>query len=167
MPNIAPYTTTRLLSAPRRLVFDVHTKPEHLAQWLSPPGFQVIHAKMSFVVGGTYHYGLEGPNGMQMWGKQTFREIVPNERLVYIQSFSDKDGGVTRHPASPQWPLEMLATLIFEDAGENKTKLTLSWLPHKADEAENQVFDAARESMDDGFGGMFDNLDIYLAKLQA
>src|SRR5688572_3097882 len=148
MTTIAPFTTTRLLSAPRQLVFEVHTKPDHLAQWLSPPGFKVIHAKMNFVVGGTYHYGLEGPNGMQMWGKQTFREIEPNERLVYVQSFSDKDGGVTRHPASPLWPLEMLATLTFEEVEQRRTRLTLSWLPHNADEAGNQAFDTTRKSLD-------------------
>jgi uncharacterized protein YndB with AHSA1/START domain len=161
------YTTTRLLKAPRSLVYEVHTKPEHLAQWLSLPGFKVIHAEMNFVVGGTYHYGLEGPNGMQLWGKQSFQEIVPNERLVYIQSFSDRDGGVARHPASPHWPLEMLATVTFKDAGEGNTKLTLSWLPHNSDEAGEQAFEAARKSMDGGFDGMFTNLDAYLAKLQA
>ncbi len=167
MPICEPYTTTRLLKAPRHLVYEVHTKPEHLAQWLSPPGFKVIHAEINLIVGGTYHYGLEGPNGVQMWGKQTFREIVPNKRLVYIQSFSDKEGGVTRHPASAQWPMEMLATVTFEDAGAGTTLLTLSWLPHDADEAGNQAFDAARNSMDGGFEGMFANLDAYLARLRA
>src|SRR6218665_3133607 len=54
-------------------------------------GFKTIHAAMDFRVGGTYHYGLERADGMQMWGKQVFREIVPNERLTSIQSFSDKD----------------------------------------------------------------------------
>ncbi len=50
---------------------------------------------MDFRVGGTYHYGLEGPDGTQMWGKQVFREIVPNERLTFIQSFQTKT--VTTH----------------------------------------------------------------------
>lgn len=59
-----------------------------------------------------------------MWGKQVFREIVPNERLTFIQSFSDKDGNNTRHPMSPTWPLEMLATTTFEDI-DNKTKSQL------------------------------------------
>ena len=88
MPTAAPFSISRVLDAQRALVYKVYTEPKHLEQWLSPPGFKTIHAVMDLRVGGTYHYGLEGPNGMQMWGKQVFREIVPNEKLVYIQSFS-------------------------------------------------------------------------------
>ena len=127
--SVAPFSISRVLNAPRDLVFKVHTHAEHLQKWMSPEGFKAIHASMDFRVGGTYHYGLEGPNGMQMWGKQVFREIVPNERLTYIQSFSDKDGGNTRHPMSQTWPLEMLATTTFEDIDEASTKVTITWQP--------------------------------------
>jgi len=118
MKKVAPFTTSRVLNAPRALVYKVQTEVAHLEKWLSPAGFRTIHAEMNFKVGGTYHYGLEGPGGMQMWGLQTFREIVPNERVVLIQSFSDKDRGLTRHPMSADWPLEMLSTTTFQDAGQ-------------------------------------------------
>jgi hypothetical protein len=35
-----------------------------------------------------------------MWGKFVFREITPPERMVFIDSFSDEAGGITRHPGS-------------------------------------------------------------------
>ena len=124
MSEVAPFIIAHTFLAPPALVYAVHTQPDHLAEWLSPEGFQSIHAAMDLRVGGTYHYGLEGPAGMQMWGLQTFREIVPGEKLVYLQSFSDKDGGLTRHPMAPTWPLKMLATTTFEDAGPGKTKYT-------------------------------------------
>lgn len=117
---------------------------------------------MDFRVGGAYHNGLEGPNGMQMWGKQVFREIVPNERVTYIQSFSDKDGGNTRHPMSPTWPLEMLATTTFEEIDGARTKVTITWEPWNSDEAGLSTFDAARGSMEQGFGGTFAKLETYL-----
>ncbi|MES2183441.1 MAG: SRPBCC domain-containing protein [Pseudomonadota bacterium] len=166
MPQATPFTITRTFAAPRALLWQVQTEPAHLAQWLSPEGFRSVHAAMDFRVGGTYHYGLEGPGGMQMWGKQTFREIVPLEKIVYIQSFSDKDGGLTRHPMAATWPLEMLATTTFEDAGDGKTKLSVSWQPYASDEAGNATFDSARPGMEMGFGGTFTKLEAYLAQLQ-
>ena len=166
MTKVAPFTISRVFNAPRALVYKVQTEAQHLEKWLSPEGFKTIHAAMNFKVGGTYHYGLEGLGGMQMWGKQTFREIVPNEKIVLIQSFSDKDGGITRHPMSPDWPREMLVTTTFEDAGDGKTRLTITWEPYNSDDAGNAAFDTARASMEGGFGGTFRKLEAYLADLQ-
>ena len=129
------FSISRDLKAPRALVYEVQTDAKHLANWLSPEGFKTIHAAMDFRVGGRYHYGLEGPDGMQMWGLQRFREIVPNEKIVLIQSFSDKDGGLARHPLSPEWPLEMLSTTTFEEIGPRMTRITISWRPYNSDEA--------------------------------
>lgn len=166
MQQAAPFRISRVLEAPRALVYQVNTEAEHLAKWMGPEGFRAIHAAMDFRVGGTYHYGLEGPGGMQMWGRQVFLEIIPNEKLVLIQSFSDKDGGVTRHPMAVTWPLEMLATTTFEDAGPGQTKLTISWHPYNSDEAGNAAFDGARAGMEKGFGGTLAKLEVYLAQLQ-
>jgi len=167
MSEVAPFTIAHTFLAPRALVYAVHTQPDHLAQWLSPEGFHSIHAAMDLRVGGTYHYGLEGPAGMQMWGLQTFREIVPGEKLVYLQSFSDKDGGLTRHPMAPTWPLKMLATTTFEDAGPGKTRLAISWHPHESDDAGTATFEGARAAMQGGFAGTFAKLEGYLAQLQS
>ncbi len=160
----APFSISRTFKAPRHLVYTVHTNAAHMEKWMSPEGFHTIHAAMDFRVGGSYHYGIEGPNGMQMWGKQVFRDIVPNERLTYIQSFSDKDGGLSRHPISPTWPAEMLATVVFEEVDDAHTKVTITWQPWNADDVSNATFDAARSGMEQGFGGMFEKLEAYLQK---
>ena len=81
---------------------------------------------MDLRVGGTYHYGMEAPNGAAMWGLFKYREIVPQEKLVFVNSFSDEAGGVTRHPGSATWPLHMLSTFTFEDAPGGKTKFTVT-----------------------------------------
>jgi uncharacterized protein YndB with AHSA1/START domain len=120
---------------------------------------------MDLRVGGIYLYGNEGPDGMQIWGKQVFREIVPNERLVVIQSFSDKESGITRHPMSSTWPLEMLATTVFEDSEGGSTKVTLTWQPWNSDDAGNASFDAARSGMEQGVGGTFAKLEAYLKSI--
>lgn len=167
MTQAAPFSISRVFSAPRSLVYEVHTKPEHLAHWMGPAGFETISCTLDFRVGGQYHYGIRGPNGMEMWGRQTYQEIVPGERLVYLQSFSTPEGGVSRHPMSPTWPLEMLATITFEDVGPGQTRVTVSWHPHDSDAEGNATFDAARAGMTGGFTGTFAKLDEYLAVLGA
>ena len=151
MTQAAPFSISRVFAAPRSLVYEVHTKPEHLGRWLGPAGFETISCTLDFRVGGHYHYGLRGPQGMEMWGRQTYLEIVPGERLVYLQSFSTPDGSVARHPMSPTWPLEMHATVTFEDAAPGQTRVTVSWQPHNSDAEGNAAFDGARAGMTGGF----------------
>jgi uncharacterized protein YndB with AHSA1/START domain len=69
--------------------------------------------------GGRFHYCMKTPDGHAMWGRWTFLEILPPEKLVVVVSFSDAKGGVTRHPMSATWPLETLSTTTFtERAGK-------------------------------------------------
>src|SRR5467141_4449519 len=79
------------------------TDPEHMKHWWGPKGFTVRITKMDFRPGGTYHYCMRSPDGRDMWGKFVYREIVAPERIVFINSFSDENGGLTRHPMSPTW----------------------------------------------------------------
>lgn len=162
---IAPFVITRVFRAPRSLLWQVQTQAEHLEHWLSPEGFHTVHADMDFRVGGRYHYGIEGPQGMQMWGLQRFLEIEPERRIVHIQSFSDKDGGLGRHPMAPTWPAYMHVTATYKDSDDGGTEYTISWQPHESDEVGVATFDSARAGMEAGFGGTFAKLDTYLATL--
>ncbi len=112
----ADFVISRVLDAPRDLVWKAFTDPERMRQWWGPKGFSVIASKMDLRPGGTYHYGLKAPDGSPMWGKFVFREIVAPERMVFINSFSDEAGGTTRHPMAPTWPLEMLSTFTLRGA---------------------------------------------------
>jgi len=159
------FVLTRSFDAPRELMFEVWTRPEHLQQWFSPKGFTVLAANMDFRFGGTYHYGMRMPNGQEMWGKWTFREIVPPERIVFIDSFSDARGGLARHPMNPNWPREMLSTITFAEQN-GRTTVTIRWSPHNATETEFKTFDAGRDSMKQGWGGTLEQLTAHLAKLQ-
>lgn len=161
--NSSEFVISRTFDAPRELVFAAFTEPERMKHWWGPKGFTVIHSKRDLRVGGIYHYCLRSPEGQEMWGKFVYREIVKPERLVFINSFSDKAGGMTRHPLSPNWPLEMLSTVIFAER-EGKTTLTVKWAPHAAKEVERQTFDAAHEGMRMGWTGTLDQLTVYLEK---
>ena len=155
---------SRTFNAPRDLVWKCFTDPERMKEWWGPKGFKVIASKMDLRPGGSYHYGLQSPDGQSVWGKFAYREIVPPEKLVLINSFSDEKGGTTRHPWNESWPLQMLSTFTFEDLPGGKTKFTVRWAPYNATEAEVQTFDSNRNSMTQGWSGTFEQLDGYLAK---
>ena len=158
------FVISRVLDAPRDLVWKVFTDPAHMRHWWGPKGFTVAVSKMDLRPGGTYHYCLKSPDGSPMWGKFVFREIAAPERMVFISSFSDEAGGTTRHPMAPTWPLEMLSTFAFEEQPGGKTKLTIRWAPYNATEEERKTFDAGRGSMQQGWSGTLEQLEAYLAK---
>ena len=139
------------------------TDPEHMKHWWGPKGFTVFASKMNLRPGGVYHYGMTSPDGQAMWGKWVFREILAPERIVFINSFSDKQGGLTRHPLSPTWPLEMLSTLTLAEH-EGRTTLIIRCTPHNATEVERKTFEDGRPSMQQGWTGTLDQLATYLAQ---
>jgi len=159
----APFVISRVLDAPRDKVWRAWTEVEHLRQWWGPKGFAVTHCQVDLRPGGLMHYCLRMPDGGEMWGKFVYREIVKPERLVWINSFSDKEGGTTVHPMSPDWPREMLTKVTFEAQG-GKTKVTVQWVPVEAStEIERKTFDAGRDSMKQGWSGTFEKLEAYLS----
>ena len=157
------FIISRTFDAPRELVWKAFTDPEHLKHWWGPRGFTVRAAKMDFRAGGSYHYCMRSPDGRDMWGKFVYREILTPERIVFINSFSDENGGLTRHPMSPTWPLEMLSTLTFAEQ-QGTTTLTIRWSPYNANEAERKTFEDGRQGMYQGWTGTLDQLDDYLGR---
>jgi uncharacterized protein YndB with AHSA1/START domain len=158
------FVISRAFDAPRELLWKAFTEPEHMKEWWGPKGSAIVVSKMDLRVGRTYHGAMRTPDGGVIWAKFVYREIVEPVRLVWIHSFSDEDGGLSRHPFSPTWPLELLTTVTFDEAPGGKTKLTLRWLPVNAAEDERKTFDAAHDNMRQGWGGSFDQLVTFLAK---
>jgi uncharacterized protein YndB with AHSA1/START domain len=160
------FVISRVFDAPRDLVWECFTRPERMKQWWGPKGFKVLVSQMDLRVGGTYLYGMQAPNGDAIWGKFVYREIAPPERLIFINSFSDEAGGVTRHPMSPSWPLQLLSTFTFEIVPGGKTRFTVRWAPYKATDEERATFDAGRDSMTMGWSGTMEQFEDYLIRMQ-
>ncbi len=158
-----PFVISREFAAPRALVWRVWSEPEHFSQWFGPKGFQKMKlAKFDLQPGGMMHYSMTTPEGKEMWGRALYREVVPPTKIVWLNSFSDKDAGVTQHPFSKDpWPLQMLTTLTLTEQGA-KTLVTINWVPFESTDAECATFEAGRESMKMGWGGTFDRLGEYL-----
>lgn len=161
---IAPFVIAREFDAPRDLVWKAWTEAERLVQWTGPKGSTVKYSKMDFRVGGSFHYCLQFGEH-EIWGRAYYREIVPPEKLVYINTFSDEKGAITRHPLAPDWPAELRTTVNFTERN-GKTTVTLEWIPINAGEAEIKAFEAGRDSMKGGWGGSFEVLADYLKHAQ-
>ena len=160
------FRLTRTFNAPRNLVWKAWTSPEALAQWWGPKGATVRVISFDLRPGGMFHYAFAFQPGHEMYGRFVYREIVAPERLVFVISFSDPAGGITRAPfpqLKDRWPLEVLNVMrLTELAGE--TTLTLRGGPLNASEEERAMFASNIDSMRAGYGGAFDKLSDYLAR---
>jgi uncharacterized protein YndB with AHSA1/START domain len=157
---------TRTFDAPRELVFKAFAEVERLARWWGPKGCTVDASTLDFRPGGVFHYRMAFPGHPDMWGRFTYREIVPPERIVWVNAFSDPDGNLTRAPFGDTIPLEILNTVSLEEQG-GKTVLTLHSSPLDATPEEVATFEGMFDSMHQGWGGTWDQLETYLAQERA
>ena len=149
--GITSYTTpsdrevviTRVVDAPRELVWKVWTSTDHIRQWMSGrEGWTMPICEMDLRPGGKWRYVWRMPNGGEMTLAGVVREIVPPTRLVTTERWG------------PEWP-ETLNTLTLTEA-RDLTTITITVLyPSLA------ARDAALKS------GMKDGMDITFATLDA
>lgn len=135
---------TRILDAPRPLVFKAWTDPQHLVHWLGPQGFTGTILQMDVRPGSTYRFHMRGPQGTDHWRQGVYREVVEPERLVFTYAWENPEG--TPGP-------ETLVTVTFEEH-QGKTRLTL----HQA------LFEsiADRDSHRGGWSTSLDRLGQYV-----
>jgi uncharacterized protein YndB with AHSA1/START domain len=107
---------TRVFDVPARILFEAYSTPEHIKRWFGPAGYPVTMAEMDFQVGGRFRFAMTGPSGEQNppFGG-TYREIVPNRRIVYDNGFELAGAG------------RMVVTVTFEEA-QGHTTLTIHTL---------------------------------------
>ena len=106
---------TRVIDAPRRLVFKAWIEPDHVARWWGPQGFTTTFCDMDIRPGGKFRVCMRSPEGTDHWKRGVYREIVAPERIVFTFAWEDAAGN-PRH--------ELLTTVTFAEQG-TKTKLTL------------------------------------------
>jgi uncharacterized protein YndB with AHSA1/START domain len=106
---------TRVIDAPRKLVFKAWTQPEHIARWWGPQGFTTISCQMDIRVGGAYRFGMRSPTGTEHWKRGVYREIVEPERIVFSFAWEDPDGNLG----------DEVTTYVTFNETNGKTRLTL------------------------------------------
>jgi uncharacterized protein YndB with AHSA1/START domain len=118
---------SRLLNAPRELVFAAWTDPRQVVQWWGPRGFTTTSQEMSVTPGGVWRFVMHGPDGRDYKNKIIFTEVVKPERLVYRHAGEEEHEDVRFH-----------VTVTFEAQGR-KTLLTMRSLFATAQEREEVV----------------------------
>jgi uncharacterized protein YndB with AHSA1/START domain len=133
---------TRIFNAPRELVWKAWTQPDMIKKWWGPKDFTCPAAKIDLKTGGKFLYCMRGPAGSpwdkDMWSGGEFLEVVPMEKIVATDNFTDEKGNVVnpKDVGMPgEWPEQMVVSFTFEDAGPGKTKLTLVHKGHPAEMA--------------------------------
>jgi uncharacterized protein YndB with AHSA1/START domain len=123
-------TLTRVLNAPRTLVFKTWTDPNHLAQWWGPTGFTNPLCELDLRVHGEIRIDMRAPDGTIFPMAGAFREIAEPERLVFTAAALDQNG-------KPYF--ENLNTITFDEFEGNKTLLTVHvqvlWSSPEAEQA--------------------------------
>src|SRR5258706_3870326 len=143
-PSDREIVMTRAFNAPRRLVFEAWTKPEHLARWFGPQGWTLAVCEIDLRPGGAWRFVPRGPDGTEMGMRGVYREVVAPERLVYTESFDD-------------YPGETLNTITFsEENGRTTTTTSVLY-------ASTSTRDAMLKTrMKEGVSSSFDRLADYL-----
>ncbi len=118
-PSDRVLTLTRRFRAPRELVWDVWTDPEHVAAWWGPFGPQHTRCEIEAAVGGIFHVAMRAPDGGEHPSRGVVRECVRPERLV-IEGDADAPDA-----CGAGLPPRALITVLFE-AVDGGTLLTLS-----------------------------------------
>ncbi len=152
-PSDREIAVTRVFDAPRQLVFDAHTKPDLVRQWLlGPPGWSMPVCEMDVRVGGTYRWvWRHDTNGTEMGMGGVYREIVAPERLVTTERFDDA-----------WYPGEALNTLVLIEKG-GRTTLTQT-MRYESRDARDAVI---KSNMEKGVAASYDRLADLVASAPA
>lgn len=107
---------TRVLDAPRELVWKVWTEADHLSHWWGPQGFTITTHKRECRPGGAWRFVMHGPDGRDYENKITYLEVVAPERLSY------KHGGDQEcEPVN----FQVTVTFVPEGTAGEKTRLDM------------------------------------------
>ena len=149
-PSDTDICLTRLFDAPRALVFEAMTRPEHIARWWGQlgEGYSVPVCEVDLRVGGKWRFVNRHPKGEVAFHGE-YREITPPERLVYTELMESYPDG------------SLVTTTFAEEAGKTRVTVIASY-PSKA------IRDMVLSSgMERGAAASYDRLEEVARELQA
>jgi uncharacterized protein YndB with AHSA1/START domain len=102
---------SRVFNAPRKIVFEAWSKPEHLSKWFAPRPLSVPRCELDFRAGGVFRLVMRTPDGLEFPMETTFREVVAPEKIVFAGAIHGGNAVVT--------------TLTFSEEGKDGKKTRL------------------------------------------
>ena len=149
-PSDRVIVLTRVFDAPRHLVFDAMTKPEHVRRWWGclDERYSVPVCEIDLRPGGAWRFVGRGPQGEYTFYGE-YREVAPPERLVFTEIFA------------PFPDVESIVTSVFAEEG-SKTRLTMTAL-YPSLEVRDMVMNTG---MAGGAAISYDRLEELVGELQ-
>jgi uncharacterized protein YndB with AHSA1/START domain len=142
------FQLTRAFDAPRQLVFDAHSKCEHVRHWWGTRGHTMVACEIDFRPGGRWRFVLRKANGKEYAFRGEFQEIVAPERIVQTFEYEGDPGHVS------------IETLVFTEV-QGRTTLTATERVSSI-----QARDAMLQGgMEQGAAETYDRLEEYLPSL--
>ena len=149
-PTDREVVITRVVDAPRELVWKVWTSPEHIPQWLlGPPGWTMPICELDLRPGGKWRYVWRQDDGAEMTLSGLVKEVAPPARLVTTERWG------------PEWPETLNTMALTEAAG--LTTITLTVLYPSKDARDAALKTGMKEGMEAGFVRL-DQLLLTLSK---
>ena len=150
-PSDTEIVMTREFDAPRELVFEAHSKCEHLEKWWGPRKYSLEVCEMDFRPGGKYRFLHRGPDGLEEHGfRGEYREIVPPEKIAWTFEWEGMPGHIS------------LDTLTLEDLGGGRTKL----VSHSRFDSKEDRDAMLQSGMEEGAGETYDRLAEFVQTLK-
>jgi uncharacterized protein YndB with AHSA1/START domain len=144
-PSDREVLVTRVVNAPRRLVFAAWTDPRHLQRWLTgPEGWTMPICEIDLRPGGRWRYVYRKASGKEMTLTGSVLEVVPPERFVTTESWG------------PEWPDTVNTLVLTESEGRTTIALTITYVSKEARDA------ALDTGAMDGMNRAFELLDELL-----
>lgn len=117
-PSDREIRMTRLLDAPRALVFEAMTKPEHIRHWWGNlgEGYSVPVCEVDLRVGGKWRFVNQTPNGELAVFYGEYREVTPPGRVVFtefFEPFPDAESVVTALLTEEHGKTRLTATIAY------------------------------------------------------
>jgi len=142
--------TTRVIDAPRELVFEAFTDREHVGNWYGPNGFRITTKEMDVRPGGSWRFTMHGPDGTDYPNRIDYIEVARPERIV---CWHGDDGG--------DFPRFHQTFTFTEESGRTRVTMRALWETVEACRMVKEQYGAV-----EGGQQTLARLDAHLAAMQ-
>lgn len=146
LPSDREIVITRAFAAPRRLVFEACTKPEHVRRWYGLRSLTMTVCEIDPRPGGAWRYVLQAQDGSEYAFSGVYREITPHERLVYTEGYEAMPGA------------DYLVTTTFDEQ-DGKTTLTSHLLYKSKEHRDGHIASGMEPGMRETLDRLADRVD--------
>jgi uncharacterized protein YndB with AHSA1/START domain len=149
-PTDREIVMTRILDAPRDLVFEAHSSCEHMSHWWGPRRYEIASCEMDFRPGGAWRIVHRGDEGQEFGFRGEFREIRRPELITWTFEWEGLPGHIS------------VQTVTLEEH-DGKTTLTSRVLFDSIEDRDGMI----NSGMESGAAESMDRLEEYLLELRS